>query len=137
MLDFKRIEQAIASAEEQTSGEIRVYVEQKVSGEVLDRAAEIFEKLEMHKTALRNGVLFYLATKDRKFAILGDAGINARVGKDFWKEIKESMVNLLKKEEFDQALEVGIQMAGKALSSHFPFDAQTDKNELSNEIVVG
>lgn len=137
MLDFKRIEQAIASAEEQTSGEIRVYVEQKVSGEVLDRAAEIFEKLEMHKTALRNGVLFYLATKDRKFAILGDAGINARVGKDFWKEIKESMVNLLKKEEFDQALEVGIQMAGKALSSHFPFDAKTDKNELCNEIVVG
>jgi len=137
MLDFKRIEQAIASAEVQTSGEIRVYVEQKVNGEVLDRAAEIFEKLEMHKTALRNGVLFYLATKDRKFAILGDAGINARVGQDFWREIKESMINLLKKEEFDQALEVGIQMAGKALSSHFPFDAQTDKNELSNEIVVG
>jgi len=137
MLDFKRIEQAIASAEVQTSGEIRVYVEQKVNGEVLDRAAEIFEKLEMHKTALRNGVLFYLATKDRKFAILGDAGINARVGQDFWKEIKESMINLLKKEEFDQALEVGIQMAGQALSSHFPFDAQTDKNELSNEIVVG
>lgn len=137
MLDFKRIEQAIASAEVQTSGEIRVYVEQKVNGEVLDRAAEIFEKLEMHKTALRNGVLFYLATKDRKFAILGDAGINARVGQDFWKEIKESMITFLKKEEFDQALEVGIQMAGQALSSHFPFDAQTDKNELSNEIVVG
>ena len=99
MLDFKRIEQAIAHAEEQTSGEIRVYVEEKTQGEVLDRAAEVFEKLEMHKTALRNGVLFYLAIKDRKFAILGDAGINAKVGQDFWKEIKETMVEFLKKEQ--------------------------------------
>jgi len=137
MLDFKRIEQAIAHAEEQTSGEIRVYVEEKTSGEVLDRAAEVFEKLEMHKTALRNGVLFYLAIKDRKFAILGDAGINAKVGQDFWKEIKETMVEFLKKEQHDSALEVGIQMAGKALSAHFPYDAKTDTNELSNEIVVG
>jgi uncharacterized membrane protein len=137
MLDFKRIEQAIALAEEQTSGEIRVYVEEKTQGEVLDRAAEVFEKLEMHKTALRNGVLFYLAIKDRKFAILGDAGINAKVGQDFWKEIKETMVEFLKKEQHDAALEIGIQMAGKALSEHFPYDANTDTNELSNEIVVG
>ena len=51
---------------------------------MLDRAAWVFKKLGMHKTAERNGVLFYLAVDDRKFAIIGDAGINAKVPAGFW-----------------------------------------------------
>lgn len=137
MLDYQRIEKAITQAEMKTSGEIRVYVEEKCQGETLDRAAEVFEKLEMHKTALRNGVLFYLATKDKKFAILGDGGINTKVGKDFWNEIKSTMLEFLKNGDLNSSLETGINMAGDALSNHFPYDALTDKNELSNEIVKG
>ncbi|MBX7182754.1 MAG: TPM domain-containing protein [Bacteroidia bacterium] len=137
MLDYQRIEKAITQAEMKTSGEIRVYVEEKCQGETLDRAAEVFEKLEMHKTALRNGVLFYLATKDKKFAILGDGGINTKVGKDFWNEIKSTMLEFLKNGDLNSSLETGINMAGDALSNYFPYDALTDKNELSNEIVKG
>lgn len=137
MLEYQRIEKAIAEAEKKTSGEIRVYVEEKCQGETLDRAAEVFEKLEMHKTALRNGVLFYLATSDKKFAILGDAGINAKVKNDFWNEIKSEMLDLLKQGNLNVALVTGITMAGDALAKHFPFDAHSDKNELSNEIVIG
>ena len=65
--------QAIKEAELNTSGEIRLHVENNCKINVLDRASHIFKKLSMHKTALRNGVLFYLAVKDKKFAILGDA----------------------------------------------------------------
>jgi uncharacterized membrane protein len=75
---------AVKEAEGETSGEIRVHIETRCSGDVLDRAAWVFGKLGMHKTALRNGVLFYLAVEDRKFAIIGDAGINAKVPIDFW-----------------------------------------------------
>ena len=83
---------AISDAESHTSGEIRLHLESRCRGDVLDRAAVVFETLAMHKTALRNGVLFYLATEDRKFAILGDGGINAVVLEGFWNEVKDTVI---------------------------------------------
>jgi uncharacterized membrane protein len=129
----KQITDAIKHAELNTSGEIRVHIESDCKEEVLDRAAYIFEKLAMHKTELRNGVLFYLSVKDRKFAILGDAGINAVTPDNFWDEIKETVITHFKKEEFAQGLSKGIEMAGNALKEHFPYQTD-DVNELSDDI---
>lgn len=92
-----QIANAIRVAELNTSGEIRLHVEKHCKEEVLDRAAYIFEKLEMHKTQLRNGVLFYLAVEDKKFAILGDAGINQKVAEDFWEKPMKLFYRILKK----------------------------------------
>lgn len=72
----QRIRKAIEDAEHRSSGEIRVCIEKRCSENVLDRAAKYFQQLNMHKTKLRHGVLVYVATVDRKFAIIGDAGIN-------------------------------------------------------------
>lgn len=127
---------AVKEAELNTSGEIRVHIENHCKADVLDRAAYIFEKLEMHKTALRNGVLFYLAIKDKKYAILGDAGINAKVPENFWDEIKEKMLEYFKQDEVSKALSTGVVMAGEQLKSHFPY-LQGDVNELSDEISFG
>ena len=127
---------AIQQSELQTSGEIRLFIENKCKDDVLDRAAFIFEKLEMHKTDLRNGVLFYLAIDHRKFAILGDAGINAVVKKDFWDEIKTEMLKHFTTGDFTKGLKSGITMAGEALKKHFPHE-RSDKNELSDDIVFG
>lgn len=137
MIDKSRVEKAIAEAELHTSGEIRVFMEENCNGDVLDRAAEVFEKIGIHKTASRNGVLFYFATDDHKFAILGDAGINAITGIGYWDEIKNAMLPFLKEGKLTEALETGIAMAGKALSIHFPYDSKSDKNELSNEVIIG
>ncbi len=87
----KTIVAAIKEAEKNTSGEIKVHIEKRCSGHVLDRAATVFSMLSMHKTKLRNGVLFYLAVEDHKFAILGDSGINTKVPANFWDSIKEAM----------------------------------------------
>ena len=103
------ITEAIGKAEHQTSGEIRVHIDTKCKGNVLDQAAFVFAKLEMHKTKLRNGVLFYLAIHDRKFAILGDAGINAVVPKGFWDDVKEKMLNDFKSGNFAVGLVEGMQ----------------------------
>lgn len=129
------IGQAIKGAEKTTSGEIRLYIEDKCKEDVLDHAAFLFSELNMHKTELRNGVLFYLAMQDRKFAILGDGGINAKVESDFWNHIKEEMLRLFKNGEFAKGLEKGIAMAGKALSEHFPYQ-KDDVNELPDDIIV-
>ena len=132
----KQITDAIKEAELNTSGEIRVHIEADCKEDVLDRAAFMFEKLEMHKTELRNGILFYLSVNDKKFAILGDAGINAVTAENFWEEIKETVINHFKKNEFDIGLSTGIKMTGEALKKHFPYQSD-DVNELSDEISFG
>ncbi|GGZ19838.1 hypothetical protein GCM10007049_10490 [Echinicola pacifica] len=133
----EQIVAAIKAAELQTSGEIQVHMESHCKGDVLDRAADVFAKLKMHKTQLRNGVLFYLAVEDKKFAVLGDAGINAAVPEDFWNSIKEEMLLHFKQGQFVAGLVTGIQKSGEALKSHFPYDSDTDENELSDEISFG
>jgi uncharacterized membrane protein len=128
-----KILSAVKEAEEETSGEIRVHIETSCSGDVLDRAAWVFGKLGMHKTALRNGVLFYLAVVDKKFALIGDAGINAKVPIDFWDKAKEMMLTNFKAGNFTEGLSKGILMAGEQLKTHFPHQSD-DMNELPNEI---
>lgn len=127
---------AIADAESQTSGEIRLHVESRCKGEVLDRAASVFETLAMHKTELRNGVLFYLATEDRQFAILGDGGINAVVPEGFWDGVKNTVIAGLAEGKAGEGLAAGIRLAGEQLAAHFPV-ADDDVNELSDDISFG
>jgi len=131
-----QIQAAIKKAELNTSGEICIHIEGRCREDVLDRAAFIFKKLDMHKTRLRNGVLFYLAINDHKFAILGDAGINAVTPDDFWDQIKVLMLNSFKKDEFTEGLVKGINMAGEQLKTYFPY-RENDINELSDEISFG
>lgn len=130
------IKQAIANAELNTSGEIRVHIDDKCKGDVLDAAANMFHELKMDKTDLRNGVLFYLAVTDHKFAILGDKGINEKVPADFWDNIKEVMLSHFKKQEFTEGLCKGIEMAGEKLKTNFPLQSN-DTNELTNDVSFG
>jgi uncharacterized membrane protein len=131
-----QIANAIRVAEMNTSGEIRLHIEKYCKGDALDQAAYVFEKLEMHKTKLRNGVLFYLAIEDHKFAILGDAGINQKVPDDFWENTKEVVLSKFKENNLTEGLISGILMAGEKLKEHFPY-LEGDKNELSNDISFG
>lgn len=130
------IKQAIMNAELDTSGEIRVHIENTCNGDVMDRAAFVFEKLKMHKTKLRNGVLIYLAVKNRKFAIIGDKGINTVVPDNFWDDIKQQMLNHFRNGEFTKGITEAVRMTGKQLKDHFPYQSD-DENELSDDISFG
>jgi uncharacterized membrane protein len=130
------IQQAIANAELNTSGEVRVHIDNKCKDEALDEAVKVFAELKMHKTALRNGVLFYLAVDNRSFAILGDKGINEVVPSDFWDNIRDAMLIHFKQSQFTEGLCKGIAMAGEKLKAHFPYQ-QNDTNELSDEVSFG
>lgn len=130
------IKQAIMNAELDTSGEIRVHIDTKCKGDVMDRALEVFRKLKIHETELRNGVLFYLAVKNRKFAVIGDEGINKVVPDDFWEELKVDMLNNFREENFTEGLIDGISKTGGYLKKHFPYHTN-DINELSDEISFG
>jgi uncharacterized membrane protein len=128
--------QAIERAESNTSGEIRVHIEHKCSSDPMERAIRVFNKLGMHKTALRNGVLIYLALKDRKLAIIGDEGINKVIPAHFWEDERDMMIDHFRRDQFTEGLVKGILMVGEQLKQFFPI-AEDDKNELSNEISFG
>jgi uncharacterized membrane protein len=129
----QKIVAAIKEAELNTSGEIRVHIENHCKEEALERAAEVFYDLKMDRTAARNGILFYLAVKDHKFAIIGDEGINREVERDFWNDIKDEMIYNFKENKFTEGLIAGILKCGDKLKKYFPHQ-NDDVNELSDEI---
>ena len=132
-LEKEDIKMAIRQAELDTSGEIRVHVETMCAGDVMDRASRLFEKLEMHKTQLRNGVLIYLAIRNRKFAIIGDMGINSVVPENFWDLAEAEMLNHFRENRFTEGLVKAIELTGLQLKKHFPHKSN-DVNELPDEI---
>ena len=130
------IQSAIANAELNTSGEIRVHIDSTCAVAPVEKAIEVFEKLKMHQTELRNGVLIYVALKDHKLAIVGDQGINDAVADNFWDEIKNNLIESFKKGLYAEGLSDCIKSAGMQLKAHFPYQSD-DINELSDEISFG
>jgi uncharacterized membrane protein len=133
-----RIVEAIRKAEQRTSGEIRVYIENRCKYvDALDRAAEIFWNLKMDQTAYRNAVLLYVAIKDHQFAIFADKGIHEKLGDEFWQKVVNEMSKHFKQSHYLDALLQVIHDLGEALNAHFPYDPSTDKNEIPDDIVFG
>lgn len=129
----QRIAAAIRAAEKNTSGEIRIHLEYKARGPVFGRAKEVFRKIGMTQTAQRNGVLIFLVTKDKKFAVLGDVGIDEKVPAGFWNETVEIMQRHFKDRQFAEGIVEGVLRIGEKLKAFFPYQ-KNDKNELPDSI---
>jgi len=134
--ELAELKTTISEAEKRTSGEIRVFIEDHSEDGPLDRAAYIFEKIGMKKTSLNNGVLIYVALKDRKFSIIGDSGIHAKVGSAFWDAIKEKMTGHFKEGRIFEGLKTAVRDSGEALATYFPYTSG-DRDELSNDVIYG
>ncbi|MCQ2204050.1 MAG: TPM domain-containing protein [Bacteroidales bacterium] len=130
------IEKAIADAELKCSGEVRVHIDRTCSANVLDDAAHTFAKLGMHKTKLRNGVLFYVAYEDRKFAVIGDMGINNKVPDGYWDDVCAVLEECFRNGDFVGGLVKGVTMCGEKLAEFFP-RPDDDVNELPDQISFG
>jgi uncharacterized membrane protein len=136
--ESSRIVDAIRHAEQQTSGEIRVFIESRCKFvDPLDRAAEIFWNLKMDHTKYRNSVLLYVAVKDHQFAIFADAGIHEKLGNEFWQKEVALMSRHFRENHYLEAILKVISDTGNALQEHFPYDPKADKNELPDDIVFG
>jgi uncharacterized membrane protein len=134
-LDNERIVAAILDAENHSRGEIRVHVTNQAPQEIEAAARAQFEKLEMTKTDLRNGVLIYVAPMSQKFAVIGDAGIHERCGPTFWADIATAMQEDFRAGRFTEGIVKGVKEAGTALARYFPREGATpDVNELSNDV---
>ena len=132
----QRIVEAIKTAERNTSGEIKVHIENHCKGDVEERSIVVFNKLKLNETKLRNGVLIYIAVKDHKFAILGDEGINQVVEENFWNDVKDTMAAKFREGLFEEGLEAGVLRCGEKLKTYFPYQ-NDDINEISDEISYG
>jgi uncharacterized membrane protein len=134
----QQIIEAVRNAEKRTSGEIRIFVESRCKFvDAIDRAAEIFFGLKMEKTDDRNAVLIYVAMKDRQLAVFGDEGIHKKLGQEYWHAEVKKLISNFNKDDFAEGIRQCITAVGEALYFHFPYDKQTDKNELPDDIVFG
>ncbi len=129
----QQIVKAIRTAELHTSGEIRVHIENFTKKDTITRATEVFHYLKMDETKNQNGVLFYLAVADKKFAIIGDKNIDHKVPSNFWEQTKNGVIKEFKTTHFSSGLVKGILAIGKELKKYFPFE-EGDENELPNTI---
>ena len=130
------ISKAIEEAEKQTSGEIRVHVDNKCSADPVKEAISHFNRLEMFNTKDRNGILIYVAKEDRKLAIIGDKNINEKVPTDYWETTKNQLIESFKKEDYVNGLVQAIFDVGEKLKNYFPYN-EDDRNELLNDISQG
>ncbi|RYG41620.1 MAG: TPM domain-containing protein [Chitinophagaceae bacterium] len=136
--ESSRIVDAIRQTEQQTSGEIRVFIESRCRFvDPLDRAAEIFWNLKMDHTKHRNAVLIYVAVKDHQFAVFADSGIHEKLGNEFWQKEVALMTRHFRENHYLDAILLVISDTGNALKQHFPYDPNADKNELPDDIVFG
>lgn len=132
------IVEAIRNAERRTSGEVRVFIESRCRYvDAIDRAAQVFFNLKMEQTELRNGTLVYVAIKDRQMAVFGDKGIHEKVTSAFWNAEVQKMMAHFKNNDIPQGIIAAVKDIGEALNLHFPYDKDTDKNELPDDIVFG
>jgi len=137
LIDKERVRKAIVEAEKQTSGEICVSVAHFFWGRVRPKAERAFRRLGMANTRLRNGILFFIVPARKRFVVLGDEGIHAKVGQDFWDGIAAGLADHFRKGEFQEGLLAGIQAAATGLAAHFPYEPATDVNELPDDLDTG
>jgi uncharacterized membrane protein len=133
----KKIVEAIKNAERNTSGEIKVHIDNTSQWEdVVTKASKVFDKLELEKTKQRNGVLIYIAKEDRQFAIWADKGINKVVPEGYWESTIDLMRSYMKVGQYAEGVIKAINMVGVKLKKYFPIE-KNDKNELSDDISFG
>ncbi len=130
----QQIVEAINTAEQKTSGEVRIHLEHHCDGDALDRAAQIFHDLGMDETKLENGVLIYIATEDHKASVYAGKGIHREVEEGFWNDVLQILITHFKQEEYEQGIEEAVHKVGNKLEELFPYRQKGDLDELSNEI---
>ena len=134
----QQIVDAVKNAERMTSGEVRVFVESRCSYvDAIDRAAEIFFQLKMYETDDRNAVLVYVALEDHQLAIYGDEAIYKKLGNEYWNNEVKKMIRNFNKKNYSEGIKEIVVDIGEALTNHFPYNNDTDKNELPDDIVFG
>lgn len=131
-----RVRDAVRAAERRTSGEIRVHLDDMIVDNVLDHAAYVFGELDMQRTRDRNGVLIYVSVAQRRAAVIGDAGINARLPHGYWNDVLNAVLDRFREGRYADGLCEGVTLLGEKLREHFPHE-RDDRNELSDDISYG
>ncbi len=125
--------EAIQSAEEHSTGEIRVHIDSNTEARDAEAAFEVFRRLCMNNTADRNAVLFHVNFEKKYLTIIGDIGIHEKVKQSYWDQLHDYITGEFAKGNYYKALESAILKTGLELKRHFPVTGE-NPNQLSNEI---
>ena len=125
--------EAIHTAEDHSTGEIRIHIDSTTEGNNAEIAFEVFKKLCKDQTAERNAVLFHVNFEQHYLTIIGDAGIHAKVHQNFWDRLHDKITQEFVKGNYFEGLKNAVLETGLELKKHFPITGK-NPNELPNEI---
>jgi len=106
-------------------------------GSVEKAAQKAFVRLGIAGTKEHNGVLIFVVPGRKKFVVLGDSGIHAKVGQEFWEAVAAQLSEHFRKADFTGGLVSAVDVIGEKLELHFPYDAATDVNGLPDDVDFG
>ncbi|MDO4762989.1 MAG: TPM domain-containing protein [Flavobacteriaceae bacterium] len=131
--EIEALVEVVKTAEDYSTGEIRVHIDSSTEEEKAEVAFEVFQKLKMHETKDRNAVLFHINFHQRYLTIIGDEGIHKKVCQSFWDKIHDEITSEFAKGNYFKGLSEGILKTGVELKKYFPIEGE-NPNELPNEI---
>ncbi len=121
-IDVEKVRQAIAAAEHQTSGHVRVSLAPFFWGSVERAADRVFARITGGLGRQRAAVLIFVVPGRRRFVVLGDEEIHSRVGQEFWHDVTAAIAERFKDRDFTGGLVHGVETVGRELAAYFPYD---------------
>jgi putative membrane protein len=107
-----------------------------VSQRVLTKARDVFLEEEVFRTDDRIGILFYISELEHKVVILGDSGINAKISKEDWTHIVDTIVLGIKHEQIAQGIVNSVAICQDLLLKHGFSNVEKNENELPDDIRI-
>jgi uncharacterized membrane protein len=128
-----RLLDKIARIEKRSSGEVRIHVTGRRVKDPLETARSTFTSLGMTRTKRRNGVLVFLSLPSRRFAIVGDQGIDQVTPADYWGRLRDTLAEHFAAGSYCQGLLEIMDRVESVLVEHFPYE-KGDVDELPDDI---
>jgi putative membrane protein len=107
----------------------------EMNARVQEAAFMQFYSSGLYKTRESNGVEIYLSLFERKVVVIGDRGINDKMGSEHWDRVRDLIIQGIKMEDACSGICAAIESCGKALAEHFP-PRSDDINELPDQVII-
>ena len=101
------------------------------------RALEAFVEEEVFDTEDRTGILIFMSMFERRVIVIGDSGINAKVGQSDWNEVVDLIRSGMKAGNPTNGLVDAIKKCGQLLHKKGVEIQEDDSNELSDSLRIG
>jgi putative membrane protein len=112
----------------------RLISRQEMDNRVREAALAHFYASGLYRTRDANGVLIYLSRLEHRVVVLGDRGINEKVGEGEWQHVRDTIIDGIRNGAPKDGICAAIAGCAQTLAQHFPRKPD-DTDEISNQVI--